>query len=362
MAQRPRDALIDRKLGTWQVVERVVALEGRSGGNFSAGYVAVDEETGHRGFVKAMDLHDAESNAVMNGTSAFDEAYGLLRDYRFERDLLIQCRETGVRRIVVAREHGELQLDESNPLMSTVGYLIFDEAAENIRDHISDHDFDLVWNLLTLKDVALALHELHSRRISHQDVKPSNVLLFMAATMTQGSNHSVKLSDLGSAHMQTEDYSPRGDKVVPGDRAYAPPELLYRHIDGDWTRRIRTDLYTLGNLTAYLFANVTINALLERFLPPEYHWDSYRGSYSYVLPEILHAFSQALDQVNSDIPDEVRDEVLRAIRGACHPDPSERGFIGGRLRARNNQYDTQPFATLFAELAYKASHGLLRVT
>jgi serine/threonine protein kinase len=351
---RPRDNLIGKKLGDWRIERKVLRTLDQSGGYFSCGYEAVHEPTGRLGFVKAMDLHDAEYWSKVKGTSAFDEAYKLLRDYRFERDLLLRCRDENLSRIVVALEHDELELDSQNPLMSTVGYLVFDRAEGDVRTRISQHGFDTTWNIFVLKEVAVALLQLHSRGVVHQDLKPSNVLVF-----TQS---DAKLADLGCAHIEALEESPRGLKSIPGDSTYAPIELLYRHVGDSWGRHLRTDLYLLGNFANFLFSGVSITALIEDNLEPEYHWDEYEGSYADVLPEVLRAFSQALELVGTDIDGEVRDEMIDLIRQLCHPDPERRGYVEGRSRACRQPYELRPFVARFANLAYKAGRGFIPIS
>jgi serine/threonine protein kinase len=65
---------------------------------------------------------------------------------------------------------------------------------------------------------AIGLHELHSIGVAHQDVKPSNVLVFPV----EGS----KLTDLGSSS-QVGKPSQSDRKFIPGDVSYATPEQWY---------------------------------------------------------------------------------------------------------------------------------------
>jgi len=75
-----------------------------------------------------MDLHDAGTWAESKGVSVLDEAGRIVDDYRFERDLLLGCRDARMTRVVVAREHADIQLYPADPLMSTVACLVFDLA------------------------------------------------------------------------------------------------------------------------------------------------------------------------------------------------------------------------------------------
>jgi serine/threonine protein kinase len=362
---RPRDALEGKQLGDWVIQARAVKAPDQSGGHFSSGYYATHIKTGQPAFIKAMDLHDASRDAALRGTSVFDEAHRLLSDYRFERDLSLHCRDVRLSKIVVAQEHNEIRLSEDDPLMSTVGYLVFDKAAADVRQHVSECGFDVVWNLSTLKEVAAGILQLHAHGIVHQDVKPSNVLLFPDARgdrpeENDETGRSPKLADLGCAHLNGNEKSPRGRYEVPGDRTYAPIELLYGgSAEPSWSRRLRTDLFLLGNFATFLFSGASITALIGDNLAAEFHWEEYEGDYEDILPEVLVAFSLALDLVSCDIDVSVREEMVDVIRRLCHPDPTHRGYWGSGRRSHGSQYAVQPFATRFAELAYKAGRGII---
>jgi serine/threonine protein kinase len=61
--------------------------------------------------------------------------------------------------------------------------------------------------------MATGLHELHSQRIAHQDLKPSNVLVF--------SQREAKNADLGRATLRGQ-VGPFDEFPVAGDLSYAP--------------------------------------------------------------------------------------------------------------------------------------------
>src|ERR687892_267014 len=65
-------------------------------------------------------------------------------------------------------------------------------------------------------------------RRSSSGRKPSNVLLF--------DGDESKLGDLGRAAAQGYE-PPHEDSYIAGDQTYAPPELLYHHMDPEWSRR-----------------------------------------------------------------------------------------------------------------------------
>src|SRR5204862_166519 len=101
-----------------------------------------------------------------------------------------------------------------NDAMSTVEYLIFEKADADIRAHLDAHaDLDIAFALRALHHVAIGLKQLHSVNVAHQDVKPSNVLIFPG-------NES-KVGDLGRAWAGGM-RAPHDDaKPCAGDRNYA---------------------------------------------------------------------------------------------------------------------------------------------
>ena len=75
------------------------------------------------------------------------------------------------------------------------------------------------WRFFVLHQTALALLQLHQQSIAHQDVKPSNVLLFGA--------DKLKLGDLGRSSLRGKP-APHDAMHVAGAWNYEPPRLFRR--------------------------------------------------------------------------------------------------------------------------------------
>ena len=271
--------------------------------------------------------------------------------FNFERDLLEDCRQRNLSRIIRAIEVGKVNVDPQNPF-TVVEYLIFELANGDVHSVIAvDHSFEEAFVLRTLHQVAVGLRQLHGLGIAHQDVKPSNVLVFD----TGGS----KVGDLGRASKQGL-VAPHDSVPVPGDFTYAPLELLYGHVEPDWNRRrFGCDGYLLGSMIVFFFANASMTALVEAELPNSLHWSRWNGPYAEILPHLRHALNEALEKINRNIPKHLQREIVGIIRQLCDPDPALRGHPTER-RGHGNQLSLERYVSKFDLLAQKAEWQLKR--
>ena len=164
-----------------------------------------------------------------------------------------------------------------------VQYLIFEFAdGGDIRKYFKlSQKFDTAWALRALHHIATGLQQLHSQEIAHQDLKPSNVLVFSADRVS-------KLADLGRASARGQS-PPHEEFQIAGDPEYAPLEFYYGHVPADWVpRRLGCDAYHLGAMSVFLFGGANITALvldeLDRSFRPLVVGGEWRGPYAEVLP------------------------------------------------------------------------------
>jgi serine/threonine protein kinase len=321
----------------WRVVEKVQRKPGDTGGNFSINYW-VENEDGRRGFCKVFN-YEWVLTATRRGGNVVDAMSASVRAYQFERDLARRC--IGMSRVITALDDGEV--DIPGYLFPTVSYIIFEVADQDMRRLLNASDaLDVPLRLAALHHLATGLRQLHRQRIAHQDVKPSNTLVFEA---TGTGNRVTKIGDLGRATIQGEPID-HDEFVIAGDPAYAPPEALYGEVmDGMGPRRFGCDLYQLGSMICFAFTGSSFNMLLKDQLHPQHSWSNWGQAYADVLPIVRDAFGRALDRLAQDVPEGIRERVVKLVEQLCEPDPLKRGDWKERKRTHGNQWSLDRVVT-----------------
>ena len=314
--------------GGWRVVKRIERVPGSTGSNFSTPYLVERATLGgdvEVAFLKALNL----SMATGMGMPIADALKFLTNAYVFERDLVLRCSQRKMTNVIAGVAAGQVRVTHSdvNPFLAEVPYIIFEHASEgDIRTQLINNPtfFDEAWAYRVCHGAANGLRQLHQDGISHQDLKPSNV-------MSVGSYS--KLGDLGRASLR-DGRGPYDGTLFAGDATYAPPECLYREMAPDpWTQRLQTDMYQLGSLLVFMFAGTSLTGLLHQRLPPTFHWTTWPNDYRNVLPYVRNSF----DDVCSDLGDRVglrsSTQAIRLVRILSDPDPMLRGWPRPRTRA-----------------------------
>jgi eukaryotic-like serine/threonine-protein kinase len=331
--------------GGWRVVKHVVPSSNATGGNFSEGYIA-ESPDGRRAFVKALDYSRA-----LRAPDPARALQALTEAFNYERSLLERCRTRRLDRVVTAIADGTERVQGAAD-SGVVQYLLFELADGDVRSQAdASKRFDLAFALRALHHVATGMEQLHGEGIAHQDIKPSNVLVFPGNTS--------KLADLGRACARGENPA---HEVFPvaGDPAYAPPELLYRQVDIDWDRRrLGCDAYLLGSMVVFFFLGQGLTALIELELDPSLRRIRWTGTYADVLPHVRHAFGRVIDNLKATLDPTIRDEVVISVRELCDPDPALRGHPKDR-RQPVLQYSLRRYVARFDLLARRAEGGFLK--
>jgi eukaryotic-like serine/threonine-protein kinase len=262
--------------------------------------------------------------------------------YVFEKDLCNKCAHLS--KIAQPLESGFI--NPTQDAKNKVEYLIFELADEDIRSHLDTQEkLDIVFLMRTLHHVAIGLSQLHKAQIAHQDLKPSNVLIY-------NSGISSKICDLGRAWDKNIP-APHDNFKIAGDTTYAPIDAMYGVISSDHRmRRFGCDLYHLGSLIVFLFTRVHMNSLIFQHLAFEHRSVSWTGTYDEVLPYVNASFELALQDFSSEVPEFIRNELWLSVNQLCNPDPIRRGDPKGGIA---NQFSLERFISLFDRLSKKAS-------
>jgi serine/threonine protein kinase len=338
--QRSAHLLLGRELqGGWKVTRKLERKPGSTGGNFSVGYIV--EANGKEAFLKAFDYKEAFE---------LDDPAPMLKllttAYEFERDLLGRCSSAGMSRIVRTVDHGAIRVAEGGDPRHVVQYVIFELANGDVRSFLEITDkANLAWKFTTLREAATGLSQLHRKDVAHQDIKPSNVLIFQTL--------GAKLADLGRASVRNE-ASPYDAAPVAGAWAYAPPELLYKFPSPDWDeRRIGCDLYLLGSLVFFFFTGFGATKLILRHLEEAHRPNTWKGYYQDALPFVMDAFGKALEDLRASVPQEFQERVVAIARQLCNPDISVRGHPRARALTAG-RFSLERYISEFNELATHA--------
>lgn len=316
-----------------------------TGGHFSKAYRV--EKDGRTAFLKAIDLtRPLEEADVMSALHRVTSAH------QFEVSILNLCAGAKLDRIVIALDSGEERLGPT--LHDVVPYLIFELAEGDVRKQIKtiDKSQKLAWWLRALHHAAVGLTQLHSKRVTHQDLKPSNILSF-------GDTNGFKLGDLGRCTCEDKE-GPFDNMAFPGDRTYAPLEILYSHINPNaFQRRLSCDCYMLGSMIFFFGLGFGATQLFFERLPPENRprlfGGGWQGTFDEVLPLLQNVFSDMLIELLNSLGDSpISRELVRYASELCNPNPELRGHPLTRAKG-GNIYSLERYISAFDRLASLAA-------
>ena len=346
----PAGSLQGRKLENgWIVDSQMPSSVAGTGGHFSTGYF-VHNVNGQKAFLKAMDLHQAlqkSGDTAMHLKHAVDA-------YIFERDLLIQCRDKRLKRIVLPLDSGEVNASGGPLGFNKVYYIIFELASGDIRKQKATwQNLDLVITLRVLHHAATGLKQLHANGIAHQDIKPSNLLVFQ--------KQEVKIADLGRAsHYQMTSFV--DGAPMPGDSGYAPPEQWYQFKSyNNFNDRLIADLYLLGSLLFFYFSGLSAYGALVSKLQIQHANGLLNGEFENDLPYLQNAFASVLEDLKKEVTPiggSGTNEIVEIARQLCNPDPRRRGDPAAKLAGRST-CDLHGYISRFDRLAKHAELKLL---
>jgi eukaryotic-like serine/threonine-protein kinase len=348
-------ALIGSKLcDGWEIVTELprpgsVGATELTGGFFSIGCIANRSTTlgSEKAFVKVIDVAKAAElypNDFMKGMQLITSAY------TNECSILHVCETARLDRIVRVLGKGQLQPEGGRPY--PLPYIIFEHADGDLRKLISaSAPFEDAWKLRVLHDVAVGLQQLHQQKIAHQDLKPSNVLVFNI------DGEGAKIGDLGRASLQGL-AAPHDGPNIAGACAYAPPEQAYGIYAARWEdQRESCDLYHLGSLTCFLLSGRLPNEHfcrhIDKTILPVVWGGLGKSEFNLVLPFFREALTSFVAEIALDFPPWGKEELSQIIINTCNPDYEKRGDPGARART-GSPLGLDTFVSRFDRLARRA--------
>lgn len=347
------EALVGRTLKNgWYVSEKIGKDEDASGGFFSVCYSVVKENK--IAFMKALNFFAFFQ--LFPGKTIVEVINEQTNAFQFEKELLLRCKEKRLSKVSIILDEGEEYVEGFT--IPNVPYLIFEMADGDIRSHIKfSEELDLTWKLKSLHDVAVGIKQLHGVKIGHQDLKPSNVLIF-------DEGFASKIGDLGRSLCE-DIKAPHDNGGFVGDFNYAPPEFLYGYIEPDFNTRIKaTDLYLFGSLIVFYFTGATMNSLLAKNISKEFRWNEWRGTFYEVSDYLINGFYSALKEFRNSIEDNtISDSLEYIVEYCCYPIPEKRGHPKsintawdkeGNRKPTFNQYSLERIITKFDYLKTKS--------
>lgn len=335
----------------WLVESKIDQPPNSTGGFFSVCYIVNDGET--KAFLKALNF--LAFFQLFRGKPFLDILQEQTNAFQYEKQLLHRCKNKRLSKVSIILDEGEVYLD--GYIYPSAPYLIFEMANGDIRSQINfTANLNYAWKLRSLHNVAIGLMQLHSIYIGHQDLKPSNVLLYK----TESNNTTVcKIADLGRSLCNDID-APHDDGNFPGDFTYAPPEYLYNEQVTNWSTRIKsTDIYLFGSLIVFYFSGLNMNSFIIKHLPAKFHPRVWTGNYTNVLPYVINAFSEAMIEFRLCLGDTgISDDIVNIVKYCCNPVYEKRG-IRNSINSANNSFDFMRIASMLDLYARKAEIKLL---
>ena len=324
-----------KQIGKWKVKEKRIKDNVDKSGAFSTCY-AVEDSNDNTAFMKTFNYVYALNQL---GASA-DRLKELLDCFVYERDLLIFCSDYKMSKVVTAIDYGEYR-DDTDPM--PVPYLVFELAHGDLHKIRTLNNPGLAWKLRSFHGALVGLSQLHGASISHQDIKPSNILIF--------GNHISKISDLGCATQLGNE-----SNLEFFNRLYGPIELHYGYFSNNWeTLRFGADFFMMGGVLTYLIADSNFLSLMLGKIDSDFQPYTFGGSYTEALPYVMKAYHETLDEIEGLLNPEVKKDLLEVICEMTHPIPEKRGNPQNMPIVRHRQFSLQKYISITDRISKIAS-------
>jgi serine/threonine protein kinase len=332
----------------WKVLKKI-AKESKdtkdTGSFFSVCYEV--EKDGKKYFLKAFDI----TGFSETGKTFMENMQTMSNAFQYEKNLSEYCQNKRVTKVSFVISSGEEDMPESEYSYPKVPYLIFDLADGDVRHKLNySKSMDFSWKLKSLHDIAVGIKQLHGIEVSHQDIKPANILLFKSES---------KIGDLGRSMCPALN-GPYDDYIYSGDKNFSPPEVWYLYKQEEWhERNYAIDCYLLGSMISFYISGISMSSHLKKNLnisTPIALSSSFKNDEPY----LLNAFHTALIEIRNSIPIEsLKTDIILLIEFLCHPNPEKRGHPQS-IKIKGSNYSLERFVSELSILQRKAELALLK--
>ncbi|MBR6938053.1 MAG: hypothetical protein IKH63_10865 [Prevotella sp.] len=324
-----------KTIGGWKVGNQIVSSDKTD--KYALFYEV--RKDGGSAVMKVLNYNECH-NGPLNG--AHDRASLIAREtgaFHFESSLAKECTKHRMGNVIRYIDSADIEL--SDYPIKTVSYIIYEMSEGKIGDFLkfslkTDFVVDLgmlVEKLKSLHQVTKGVRQLHTKLIAHHNITPQSVEVFDANTLS-------KVGGLQKSRTHQELlHSPVSARLFDGDYTYAPPEAYFNYkMSEEMSTYYQIDNYMLGNLIVYYLSMMNLTTLISNKCPYSLsHWASKGADYNDVLPAIIAAFNQSIEEIKSSIcVEELREPIAQIIEGLCHPVPEKRGYPGGFSKPQAN--------------------------
>ena len=358
--------LLGSEINGWKVIKKIPKpnrINNETGGTFSTCYIVIKE--GVRAFMKTLDYEYVMTKSLPPGLTRSQVIEQAAAEFNYEKELSEYCKGKHLKNVVYYIESGETQI--AGYLFPDVSFIIYEEMEGDIKK-VFDFSAKIVLvarmqalsdKIKSLHSVAVGLDELHMNGISHQDIKPSNILYHKGDS---------KICDLGRSLCVNGKVACPYELHFNGDWNYAAPECFFQYTGITGTEMLyQIDNYMLGGLICFYITGVTFNTLMDFHLPDSLKFSNIFRSYKIgvfdfqtVLPDILNAYQEALSDFSKEVSiRDVRDGLVDIVSYLCFPDPLRRGHEKA-LRTSEANYNLKRTMTQLDVLCSKAKYALLK--
>lgn len=329
-----------------------------TGGSFSICYIV--EKNDDEFFMKVLDMRNCYLGKLPNGVTRTEYVEKCTREFNYEKILSSYCNDKNIKNVICYIESGDIVLNEY--AFGDVPYIIYEKAEGDIRKILNlskkavfvEKLKTITQKLKSLHDITVGIQQLHRNEISHQDMKPSNILTV---------HNKSKIGDLGRSICLSPEIRCPYPFAFNGDYHYAPPEAFFYKGTQKKNELYQMDSYMLGSLIVFYISGISFNTMMSRYLPITIRDMVASGkSYEEAKIDLVNAYHEALLEFEKDIPlDDIRKELTHIVEYLCNPDYEKRGHP--KLLKTNNltpNYDLTRTISELNKLYRKAEIGLLK--